>query len=114
MSVLLEVERLITSFPVNGKRVPVVDAISFAIAEGEAFALVGESGSGKSQTALSLLRLVPKPGRIDGGRVTLAGREISALPLPAMRSVRGREHCDDLSRAHDELEPGRAGWVSGG
>ena len=91
MTPLLEVEGLTTTFPVATRRVPVVDGISFRIGEGEAFALVGESGSGKSQTALSLLRLVPKPGRIEGGRVVLGGREISSLPMPEMHSVRGRE-----------------------
>jgi oligopeptide/dipeptide ABC transporter ATP-binding protein len=91
VSALLEVEGLTTTFPVGSRRVPVVDAVSFTIAEGEVFALVGESGSGKSQTALSLLRLVPAPGRIDGGHVRLAGREISTLPIPAMRKIRGHE-----------------------
>jgi oligopeptide/dipeptide ABC transporter ATP-binding protein len=91
VTVLLEVEGLTTTFPVGPRRVPVVDGVSFCIGEGEAFALVGESGSGKSQTALSLLRLVPKPGRIEAGRVVLGGREISSLPMPEMHSVRGRE-----------------------
>jgi oligopeptide/dipeptide ABC transporter ATP-binding protein len=91
VTALLDVDSLTTTFPVGKKRVPVVDAISFTIAEGDVFALVGESGSGKSQTALSLLRLVPKPGRIDGGRVCLAGVDLSALPIPAMRRVRGRD-----------------------
>ncbi len=91
MSTLLAVENLTTTFPVGQKRVPVVDAISFSIAEGEVFALVGESGSGKSQTALSLLRLVPKPGRIESGSVRLSDREIATLPISAMRRVRGHE-----------------------
>jgi oligopeptide/dipeptide ABC transporter ATP-binding protein len=88
---LLEVLGLTTTFPVGPRRVPVVDGVSFSIAEGEVFALIGESGSGKSQTALSLLRLVPKPGRIEGGHVRLGGREISSLPVPAMRRVRGHD-----------------------
>ena len=88
---LLVVEGLTTCFPAGKRRVPVVDAVSFEIAEGEVLALVGESGCGKSQTALSLLRLVSKPGAIDAGSVRLRGRELLSLPIPAMRKVRGHE-----------------------
>jgi peptide/nickel transport system ATP-binding protein len=89
MSALLEVRELTTSFPAGSGRAPVVDAVSFSIEKGEVVALVGESGCGKSQTALSILRLVPKPGRIDGGEVRLAGQDISRLSVPEMRRVRG-------------------------
>ena len=58
---------------------------------GEVLALVGESGCGKSMTALSALRLVPKPGRIDAGHVRLGGRELLDLPVTEMRRVRGAE-----------------------
>jgi len=51
--------------------------------------LVGESGCGKSVTALSLMRLVPPPGRIVGGEVRLDGRDLLGLPERAMRAVRG-------------------------
>src|SRR5262249_26372356 len=47
------------------RRLPVVDAVDFDVRGGEVLALVGESGCGKSVTALSLLRLVPRPGRIE-------------------------------------------------
>ena len=65
--------------------------MSFEVGAGEVLALVGESGCGKSVTALSLLRLVPKPGRIDAGEIRIAGRDLLALPVSEMRSVRGRE-----------------------
>ncbi len=89
--VLLEVEGLTTRFPAGKSRVPVVDEVSFQIAEAEVLALVGESGCGKSQTALSLLRLVPKPGAIEAGSVRWQGRDLLKLPIPAMRRVRGHE-----------------------
>ena len=87
---LLTVEGLSISFPDAGRRIRVVDRVGFSIATGETLALVGESGCGKSMTALAIMRLVPKPGRIeDGSRVTFAGRDLLALPIPDMRAVRG-------------------------
>ncbi|MGE4650356.1 MAG: ABC transporter ATP-binding protein [Myxococcota bacterium] len=89
MSALLEVEGLTTRFPGPKGGVPIVDGSSFTIDRGEVLALVGESGCGKSMTALSLMRLVPKPGRISGGRVLLGGRNLLELPVSEMRGVRG-------------------------
>jgi peptide/nickel transport system ATP-binding protein len=88
---VLEVEGLCTSFPEGGARRNVVDGVSFAIHPGETLALVGESGCGKSLTALSILRLVPRPGRIESGSVRVAGREVSALSVAEMRRLRGGE-----------------------
>ena len=86
---LLEVRELETVFALNGRHVHAVDHVSFAIEAGRVLGLVGESGCGKSMTALSLMRLVPSPGRVAGGRVLLDGRDLLALPEREMRSVRG-------------------------
>jgi oligopeptide/dipeptide ABC transporter ATP-binding protein len=88
---LLTVENLSISFPgERGSRLTVVDRVGFSIAAGETLALVGESGCGKSMSALALVRLVPKPGRIEAGaRILFEGRDILTLPVPEMRSVRG-------------------------
>ncbi len=91
MSALLEVDSLTTTFPSERGRVPVVDGVSFSIAAGEVLALVGESGCGKSVTAFSVLRLIPKPGQIDGGVVMFQGRDLRALSVPEMRGVRGHQ-----------------------
>jgi oligopeptide/dipeptide ABC transporter ATP-binding protein len=74
-----------------GGRLPVVDGVSLDIEAGETLALVGESGCGKSMTALSIMRLVPKPGRISDGEILLEGRELRGLDVPEMRGVRGHE-----------------------
>ena len=90
MSVLLEVEGLSTHFPGSRGPLPIVDDNDLRVDQGEVLALVGESGCGKSMTALSLMRLVPKPGRIVAGRVVLGGRDLLGLPVTEMRGVRGR------------------------
>jgi peptide/nickel transport system ATP-binding protein len=87
----LEVDRLITAFPIEGRWVAAVNGVSFALEAGETLALVGESGCGKSLTALSILRLVDPPGRIVGGTVRLEGRDLLALDERAMRGVRGKD-----------------------
>ena len=87
---LLSVENLSVAFPGEAGPVRVVDRLTLSIATGETLALVGESGSGKSMTALAIMRLVPKPGRIEPeARVGFEGRELLSLSVPDMRAVRG-------------------------
>ncbi len=95
---LLEVENLTTSFAIGEKEVPIVDSLNFSVDAGKCLALVGESGCGKSMTALSLLRLVPKPGRVVGGQVRIDGKNILKYSIPQMREVRG----DDISMIFQE------------
>ena len=74
MEPLLRVEGLTTQFFTSSAVVRAVDGVSFEVNRGETVGIVGESGSGKSVTALSVLRLVPDPGRIVSGRI-LFGEE---------------------------------------
>ena len=90
MTAALAVADLGTVLDTDSGLVRAVDALSLSIARGETFALVGESGCGKSMTALSILRLLPDNGRVDSGRVDLAGTEVTALSEARMRDVRGR------------------------
>ncbi len=92
MSRVLEVENLRVTFPAgDGRRVAAVDGVSFSLDRGETLALVGESGCGKSLTSLSLLRLVPAPGRIEpGSRIRLGDTDVLALEGDALRAIRGR------------------------
>ncbi|MBV8840610.1 MAG: ABC transporter ATP-binding protein, partial [Alphaproteobacteria bacterium] len=90
--VLLEVEALRTHFFLRGGVLKAVDGVSFQLRPNETLAIVGESGCGKSMTALSLMRLIPDPpGKIVGGSVKLAGRDLLALDEAAMRQVRGKD-----------------------
>jgi peptide/nickel transport system ATP-binding protein len=89
---LLEVRELRTHFFARDGVVRAVDGVSFAVGAGQTLAVVGESGCGKTVTALSILRLVPQPpGRIVGGEIRFAGRDLLALGEGAMRDVRGNE-----------------------
>src|SRR5882757_4492896 len=89
---LLDIRDLHTEFRTGGGIVRAVDGISYTVEAGETVAIVGESGSGKSVGAMSILRLIPDPpGRITGGTVLFAGRDLMTLPEEAMRRVRGGE-----------------------
>lgn len=89
MNPLLEVKNLTTVFPVDGGLLRAVDGVSFHLDRGEVLCLVGESGCGKSMTALSILKLVPPPGRISAGEVVFKGRNLMGLDAEEMRLVRG-------------------------
>jgi peptide/nickel transport system ATP-binding protein len=87
---LLAVSGLAVEFARTGTTpVRVVDGVSFEIAPREIVGLVGESGSGKTVTMLSVLRLVPPPGRVADGRILFDGRDLRALDAEAMRQLRG-------------------------
>ena len=89
MAPLLSVESLRTQFATSAGVVRAVDGLSFAIDRGEVLGLVGESGCGKSVTSLSIMRLVPPPGAIVGGRIRLDGDDLLDKDAEAMRRVRG-------------------------
>ena len=86
---LLDVRDLRIAFASGRSLLAAVDGISFEVAAGETLALLGESGCGKSATALGLLRLLPAAGRMLGGEVRFAGRDLLRLPEAEMRAVRG-------------------------
>jgi len=89
MQPLLDVRNLMTYFFTQAGLVKAVRGLEFSIDEGETLALVGESGCGKSMTALSLLRLVPDPGRLVDGEVFFEGKDLRRLPEEEMRRIRG-------------------------
>ena len=68
-----------------------VDDVTFHIDEGELLGLVGESGCGKSITALSVMRLISHPGKIVGGSIKFAGRELTDASEDQMRKIRGND-----------------------
>ena len=91
MTHLLEIQNLRTHFPTRAGVVKAVEDVSFHIDEGELLGLVGESGSGKSITALSIMRLIAKPGRIAGGSIRFKGEELTTASYDRMREIRGND-----------------------
>jgi len=88
---LLDVRNLRTEFPTSDGIVHAVNGISYTVMPGEAVGLVGESGCGKSISALSLLDLVPRPGRIAEGEVIFEGKDLRKLNEDQIRKIRGNE-----------------------
>ncbi|MBA3890421.1 MAG: ABC transporter ATP-binding protein [Gemmatimonadaceae bacterium] len=87
---LLKVENLHTFFYSENGVARAVDGVSFAVGAGETVGIVGESGCGKSVTALSILRLVRPPGRIEqGSRLLFDGTDLLGLSEEQMRKIRG-------------------------
>ena len=87
---LLTVSDLRTYFYTGAGVARAVDGVSFDIAAGETLGIVGESGCGKSVTALSILRLIQRPGRIEpGSRILFEGQDLLQLDDAGIRRVRG-------------------------
>ncbi len=110
--VILKVEDLATSFPTRTGLFNAVDGVSFALKRGKTLCVVGESGSGKSVTARSILQIVDKPGRIDGGSILLARPDGSITDLASLdprgrdiRTVRGKEIAMIFQEPMSSLSP---------
>jgi peptide/nickel transport system ATP-binding protein len=102
---LLQVIDLRTYFMIGGPPVKAVDGVSLWVNENETLGLVGESGCGKSVTGLSILRLVPPPGEIVGGKILFKGRDIVSMKEKEVRKLRGREISMVLQDPQSSLNP---------
>ncbi len=90
MAKLLEINNLRTYFYTEEGVVRAVDGVSWDLEEGETLGLVGESGCGKSVSALSILRLIPRPpGRIVDGEILFEGEDLLEVTDAEMRHIRG-------------------------
>src|SRR5207253_79655 len=88
---LLEVEDLHTQFFTSRGVVRAVDGVSFHVDAGETLGVVGESGCGKTMTALSILRLLPDPGKIVSGRIMFRGNDVTKMTDEEIRDFRGND-----------------------
>src|SRR5688572_320033 len=127
---LLSIENLRTYFYTDAGVARAVDGVNFSIGSGETVGLVGKSGCGKSVTALSILRLIASPGRIEPGSVMrFEGKDLMQLGGEEMRRIRGNriamifqepmtalnpvftvgDQIAEVSRVH-ERAPKKAAW----
>jgi oligopeptide/dipeptide ABC transporter ATP-binding protein len=88
---ILKIENLKTYFDTWAGVVKAVDGVSLNVMEGETLGLVGESGSGKSVTALSILGIVPRPGKIVEGKIIYKGENLVGKQEKEMQKFRGKE-----------------------
>src|SRR2546423_4797051 len=87
---LVSVRDLRTYFHTGEGVARAVDGVSFDVGQGETLGIVGESGCGKSVTALSILRLIQAPGRIEpGSSILFEGKDLATVPEDEIRKVRG-------------------------
>jgi oligopeptide/dipeptide ABC transporter ATP-binding protein len=89
---LLQVEALRTGFATAGGLLRAVDGVDLELPAGGTLGVVGESGSGKSVTALSIMRLVDRPGRVEpGSKILFEGRDLAKLSENEMSAIRGND-----------------------
>jgi oligopeptide/dipeptide ABC transporter ATP-binding protein len=87
---ILNIKNLVTAFDTEEGRIRAVEDVSFEVKKGQTLGIVGESGCGKSVTALSIMRLLPKPtGMIEEGQILFHGSDIATLPAEKMHEIRG-------------------------
>jgi len=88
--VILKIKNLVTAFDTEEGRIRAVENVSFEVKKGQTLGIVGESGCGKSVTALSIMRLLPKPtGMIEEGEILFDDKDIATLPAEKMHEIRG-------------------------
>src|SRR5579859_1685775 len=104
-SPILQVRNLRTEFATDQGLVRAVDDVSFELYPGESLGIVGESGSGKSVTALSILRLVPEPGRIVSGEVQFRGSDLLKMSEDEVRDIRGSDIAMIFQDPQSSLNP---------
>ena len=102
---LLAIRGLHVEFFTKAGRVPAVRGVDLEVSRGQTLALVGESGSGKSVTAMAVLGLVDPPGRITAGEVVFDGRDVTQLPTPELRALRGRRMAMIFQEPMTSLNP---------
>ena len=86
---VLEIRNLVTEFKTPNGVIRAVDGISLKVERGKTLGIVGESGCGKSMLSLSVMGLVPQPGKNAGGEVIFEGQDLLKLSPDEMRRLRG-------------------------
>jgi oligopeptide transport system ATP-binding protein len=102
---LLEVRELAVEFNTDYGNVYAVNGINYTVDAGETLAILGESGSGKTVSALAIMGLIDRPGRIAEGQILYKGIDLLTLPTAERRGVRGAEIAMIFQDALSALNP---------
>jgi peptide/nickel transport system ATP-binding protein len=102
---LLEVQNLSIAYRTKKGLLQAVDNVSFAVEPGRSLGLVGESGCGKTTIGMALMGLLPRNGRVSGGSIRLAGRDLLAMSPDQWRAVRWQEIAMIFQAAMNALNP---------
>jgi peptide/nickel transport system ATP-binding protein len=86
----LVIRDLDVAYAVRGRDRPVLRGVSLDVGRGESYGLVGESGCGKSTVALAIVRYLARNGKVTGGSIDVAGRDVLALGGRGLREYRAR------------------------
>jgi len=111
MTALIEVDHLKTYFDTRSGTVRAVDDVSWTLEKGESLGLAGESGCGKTTTALSIIRLLPKNGRIVDGHIRYSGKDLATIKESELRRIRWKHIAIVFQGAMNALNPvKRVSW----
>ena len=102
---VLEARDVVTRYKLKSGILTACDGVSLKVSQGEALGLVGESACGKSSLAASLVRLLPRNGRVSKGEVLLDNRNILKLAEDEMKKVRWKEISLIFQGAMNALNP---------
>jgi peptide/nickel transport system ATP-binding protein len=102
---LLEVKNLRTKYNTDDGIIYPVDDVSFRVKKGQTLGIVGESGCGKSQTALSIMRLIQKPGLIESGEIIFKGDNLAQKSDAEMREILGNQMAMIFQEPMTSLNP---------
>ena len=102
---LLEIKNLKTYFFTEDGVVRAVDGVDFYVNPGEVLGIVGESGCGKSVTALSIMRLISQPGKIEAGEIFFDGKDLVKATEQEMMQVRGNRISMIFQQPQSALNP---------
>jgi len=102
---LLEIKGLKTHFFTEDGIVKAVDGVDFNVKKGEILGLVGESGCGKSVTALSIMQLIGKPGKIIEGEISFGDMNLRELSVEDIQDIRGNKISMIFQQPQSSLNP---------
>lgn len=88
---MLTIQDLTVEIRRGERTVRPVTGVTLEVARGETLGIVGETGSGKSMTGLAVMGMLPAGGRVTGGSIRFDGRELTGLPEPDYRALRGND-----------------------